>query len=1244
MKILAIRGRNLASLAGAFAIDLTAPPLADAGLFAITGRTGAGKSTILDALCLALFDRMPRLLGAQGVEIGRAEEAPEVRLRANDVRSILRRGAGEGYAEVDFRGVDDRPYRARWTVRRARGQAGGRFQAQSLEFWALDSKEALGGTKTEVLARIEGRLGLTFDQFRRSVLLAQGDFAAFLRAPPGERAELLERITGTDIYGKISMAAHRRAGEEKGALERIQARLQDQQPLDPAARAALVEEWEQARRVRDEADRAHKGLEQAQGWYRGLDTLQGERDQAAQALTEAAAAQAAAEPRRQAWQRIRDLEVLRQPLTAWDEAAARVLKLEEAVAITLAEEGRLTAQVGEAERATRESEAAYGDARQALTAAQPLLQAARALDTRIQQARLIGEGLETERGQAALQVQAAEQEEADLQTLRSAADLDLKTAADWLAAQAALEPLASSWETWEREFARDVQARQAEDQASAALVAAQDGLRGLNDRRQTLVADIDRLQTSEAPARLAREDLEVQARAFDPAGLASQRESALARQRQLTDWQRQVERIGASRGLVKLTQDRISAEQARRAGCQANLEGVERALVPLGAALTQAEASHRRLLVSTADNLEALRAQLQEGEPCPLCGAAHHPWAERTQAMFQDQVADQARQVADLQAQWQALTTEQARYQAEVQQADRRLKELHGDLDRDEVALQGGLQTWSANPRDPLRPTDPGQAGLQEALATALAELAQNLTAIGRDEETARHLAKRIQTLTGEIELLGQRLVSARQGLADLDQEINRLEQDRLKAQTALANARASREEVANLLDRPLAGLPGGKARLAADPQALADDCRAQVLAWREAVRQRESAEERVRSLEPRLAAASARRQAVAAELAQRAAKVVEHTQGLAALERERAELLDGRPADCVEQALNQALSAAQAHWEEARLAVGQVREALNGVQGTLTTQRQHLDDGRLAATSAAEILSARRTALRVELDALRQALSHGPDWVEGERLALEALADSQEQALALVKERERNLAKHQADAAAPGLSREAVLAQLAQAAERRQAAQEHWGALHGRLAEDDRRRALTRDIQAAWESQRERWQVWEALRDLIGSANGAKFRTFAQGLTLQLLVAHANQHLRDLVRRYELQRVPDTAMELQVIDHEMGDEVRGIHSLSGGESFLVSLALALGLASLASDRIQVESLFIDEGFGALDADSLDLAIASLDALYSLGRQVGVISHVSTLVERIGIRVEVRKEGGGRSRLAIVSG
>jgi len=193
-------------------------------------------------------------------------------------------------------------------------------------------------------------------------------------------------------------------------------------------------------------------------------------------------------------------------------------------------------------------------------------------------------------------------------------------------------------------------------------------------------------------------------------------------------------------------------------------------------------------------------------------------------------------------------------------------------------------------------------------------------------------------------------------------------------------------------------------------------------------------------------------------------------------------------------------------------------------------------------------------------------------------------------------------------------------------------------------LREDDKKIASSSHLKMDLDKQRHRWEQWQSLNELIGSATGAKFRVFAQSLTLEALLTHSNKHLADFAKRYALQRVPNSDLELQIIDRDMADDVRSVHSLSGGESFLVSLALALGLASLSSNKTQVESLFIDEGFGSLDPETLDIAIASLDTLQALGRKVGVISHVPILVERIGAKVVVEKQGGGKSTVTIVGG
>lgn len=203
MKILAIRLKNLASLAGPFEIDFTAEPLASAGLFAITGPTGAGKSTLLDALCLALFGAVPRLNNT-----GRDAKVPDAdgEIATGDPRTLLRRGTGEGYAEVDFVGVDGRRYRARWEANRAREKAGGKLQASRQSLRDIDQDQLLASQKGEYKTQLEAALGLNFEQFTRAVLLAQSEFSAFLKADDNDRSELLEKLTDTALYTRLAAA------------------------------------------------------------------------------------------------------------------------------------------------------------------------------------------------------------------------------------------------------------------------------------------------------------------------------------------------------------------------------------------------------------------------------------------------------------------------------------------------------------------------------------------------------------------------------------------------------------------------------------------------------------------------------------------------------------------------------------------------------------------------------------------------------------------------------------------------------------------------------------------------------------------------------------------------------------------------------------------------------------------------------------------------------------------------------
>lgn len=242
MRILAIRLKNLTSIEGTVEVDFTVEPLHSAGIFAISGATGAGKSTLLDALCLALYDKAPRF--ANSVESLNLADVGDNQINQSDVKNLLRRGMSDGYAEVDFQGIDGHRYRSRWSVRRSGNKPGGSLRSQTMSVVDLDTEREFQGTKKELLAQLVELVGLTYEQFTRTVLLAQNDFATFLKSKGSAKAELLEKLTGTGVYSRISQEvfARNKAAQEEVTL--IQNKINVIELLPEEEIAALQKENE----------------------------------------------------------------------------------------------------------------------------------------------------------------------------------------------------------------------------------------------------------------------------------------------------------------------------------------------------------------------------------------------------------------------------------------------------------------------------------------------------------------------------------------------------------------------------------------------------------------------------------------------------------------------------------------------------------------------------------------------------------------------------------------------------------------------------------------------------------------------------------------------------------------------------------------------------------------------------------------------------------------------------------------
>ncbi|HEX4455352.1 MAG TPA: AAA family ATPase [Kofleriaceae bacterium] len=1139
MKILAIRGCNLASLAGEFEIDLARGPLGDAGVFAIVGPTGAGKSTLLDAMCAALFDRTPRLANHSPFKVGRSDDDPAT-LGAQDVRTLLRRGASNGYAEVDFESGDRRRYRARWQVRRARNASDGTLQDVQVSLAALDDEariaERLGGTKTETLKAIVDRLGLTFDQFRRSALLAQGDFAAFLRADGKDRSELLERMTGTEIYSRLSIAAHQRAAladqqlrDQHGAALAIGVLADD-------ARTQAVAELELAHHARDSARDRLARAETFARWRIEAERRARELAQARAAARVAELDAQAAEPLQAELELRRRAEALR---GVWHHAQA----IDAQLAVT---RGKL-AQAREATARARARHGELAEHRERLAQ----------LHAPIRDAR-----------QAAGLVEQPPREPSGEATAFAVRAIATRDAGQWLRERAVLAAEIAVWPELDARFAQHAQLVDAIAVADRTLGDQAARSSALDRKRAAVVADHRAAAAAHAKAVAAANTFNARGVPFD----AARRAEDEAR-RHHAELERLVATAHNARDAARARtelDDQLAELENRAAG-----DGERRVVLATeleGARVLVAERERALAELRRAAGYAHARTELALGEPCPLCGATEHPWRERG-----------------------ALDTLVADAEAKRDEAI-----AFGDSHRAELAQLDA------------------RAGMRSADMARLANLRR--TADANVELAAKAWREQLAAL-GELVLVGDAASTEADVLAN-----ERAEAARIKLEAARA-ARSQAEAAAKAV---------------ADAQARVQMCAAEVEHHGGALREvdaelavvakavertrgeRDGRVERMTELAAQLAAAVARWNVVAGDPERMRSAIAE----LVATWR--------RHASDVVRADAELAGALEAAERERLVAEREVAEAAAREAGLADDAR----DRAAELAVAADALDVARTEASFDADTLRRLLADGPARAEALAEQLARIARSLDRAHALVREHARLVAEHDVARPADYDAGESDLAELAANVARAvDAAARAAAAL---AADDDARARRTAALGALAEAERAA-ELDRVLGHVIGSHDGKLFRSFAQSLTLDGLLAVANSHLEELAPRYQLERVPKHDLELQVIDRDFGGEVRSVQSLSGGESFLVSLALALGLSSMSAHDVRVRTLLIDEGFGTLDPATLDTALAVLDDLQATGRQVGVISHVPALLDRVKAHVRVAPRGGGRSEVLVPS-
>jgi len=1242
MKILAIRIKNLASLEGTTEIDFTAEPLCSAGIFAITGATGAGKSTILDALCLALYGKTPRYLQAKetGIEI---KDVQGSTLSQGDVRSILRDGTADGFAEVDFKGIDGHDYRATWSVRRARNKAEGSMQSDSVMLKNITANIDIPGKKAETLNEIARLVGLNFEQFTRSVLLAQGDFTAFMKANRDEKSSLLEKLTGTHIYSEISKKIYEKYKAEELLLRDLHFRKEGIITLTEEELKALSDDQDILETQIKSLEKDIEKLTAEISWHEQLAKLQTGHNEAHRALNVATEAKTLALPRKQKLQTVEQAQQTKSWADALKHAQQQHIDKTTVFTVLKATIGTLQEQKQSLETQLELSENRLSEKNKALADALPLLAQARKLDTLLAEKKEQVEKLKEEAENAS----EANQKHQTVLTAKQEEFAHLiaqiKTITDWKQEHADRSPIAEN-----------------KDLILSKLQDAQKLLEILQNSTTSLAHLQDKIQTGEAQKTTIETNWKQQVE-----GLKNLKKSYDTQAKELlltqieilnldkTETDRQVEDTIKAQANWQLFYNALTELEALRnklqqdqSDYQTKQETVQKLTQQLPLEKAQKDTAYQLLQqarLASAENVETLRDALVDDEPCPVCGSTSHPYAvhnpqlENVLAQLEKSYQEKEQSYLDSHSQHNTLEQEGNTLQQTIQRQSE-------DSKAKQSALANKKQAWEqfdcakesqaiAHAKkadwmeDKLQSLKTKQANLQaqiQVYADRKQQLETAKTQIDQLKENTDGLANQIKDIQSKLSVYHEQQSSSTKERDKTSIDLNGVEQ----------------------LLSPYFTASDWMENWKAAPAVFVEQIDTLARNWEENTEKLEQYTHQKAALEATLKELENQAKSLASEVSKKAEAHLAQYNIHLDLDQKRNTLFEGQPAEETEAKLKQAQTEAQQQLEQLKATQQQL---------SIDSTKAHTQKEELAATLATLETEIQRVLQKMQdwlndynqkhnqslnMEALHELLALSNDWITTERTALQAIEEEVTKVSSILAERKQAFDIHKQNGASERTIEE--LSALNTDAKSESEEKKHKkGENSFRLQQDEANKNKIGDLLKHITAQAAITENWSKLNEIIGSADGKKFRQIAQEYTLDVLLGYANIHLEALTSRYKIERIP-ASLGLQVVDQDMGDEVRTVYSLSGGESFLVSLALALGLASLSSSRMKVESLFIDEGFGSLDPTTLNIAMDALERLHNQGRKVGVISHVQEMTERIPVQIKVSKQQSGKSEVEVI--
>lgn len=1129
MKFLQLEILNLASLdkQGGEVINFEEGALGESTIFSIVGPTGSGKSTLLDAICLALYNRAPRYPRKKGdknqnIEIfGEADANENNRLAPTDSRNILTRGKKEGYSKLTFLANNGSIYRAEWHVRFQRV----RYENAKTSLYKITRN---GEQLTEEIAdwnELPNIIGLDYDQFLRTVLIAQGSFANFLTAKENERYELLEKLIGCEeTYTSIATEIKKAKDQAVDAYNQMAASVEavKQNLLNDEELAQLQEEITLLEKAEKELDSQLKAISENLQWYEENDKqtkqiaiYQADMEQAANAIKDIQAQIIRLQLHDEVQPAVNLLQEVERQIQSIHNQEEEILKSE--AAIKSKEVG-----ITESEHTLSYLKEVVNKAQEQLEKAMPVIAEARALKTKMEAAM---PNLKEKK-------EALELAQKENLTAQRDVEENARNIKKW---EAETEKANLALKTTKEEIAKQKQvlheATQAAEQAWE------------KEKNKTAGQNIEELQTQKSAAEKKLQDVQQAIKVVAHLDTAT------------TEKQKNEERIQIL--------GKRNAEIDEALG-KLFIEALEKETLTLRNAYT--------LMVS--EKWEIHRANLTEGKPCPLCGSTTHPYHtdnrqfEEATTELSQLLKAKENLLKQQQKQEKELSGERKQNDGEVQTLQKQQEKLSGEIATYEEEWKALIAQYPKIPKE-------------EAELKSLLPIYENKA---KDASSKLSLFNKIQK---EIERLTQLKDKAVKDEVAYES----------KASTILNNA----QESTSICSTKLAEHKALTTNLISQEKNKKEAYEKALQAWNNTKKEMEEWQAQYQ------------------------------------------QILNGEEPDAAEQRLTAAKDEATKAADDQNENINKLKAELANSKGshqTMLSQNKTMKENlqekekelnlwieeynkQLAKKSIEPSLIDRNT--------IREMLHSAEDWnaIRREKDEKEkAVASTTALYLSAEKAHQQHL-EHQ-----PAQTRDALLAIQQEYQERSQ--RNELIAANARMQNHQEAVKLLGDKAEALKLVTQEKDDWTAITDAIG-ADGKTLRKIAQCYTLSFLITHANQEIRKFNSRYELQQVKHS-LGIRVIDHDRADDIRDTTSLSGGETFIVSLGLALGLSALSSRNISFENLFIDEGFGTLDPDTLATVIDSLAMLQSSqGKKVGVISHTDTMSERITTQIRIIKNGNSGS-------